>query len=470
MPSHMTEHKPHDWRTRKDPFEEVWETYILPLLRRDEDAGLQATTIIEELKTKTLGQNWDRCLRTLQRRVRVWRAEHGPPKEVVFPQDHPPGEEAAYDFTHCEELNVTILGVEFPHLIFEYILSFSGHRCGQLAFGETYEALARGLQDAMWEMGGTPRRVRHDNLSAATHNLKALDPHRKLTARYQALVSHYRVASSRIRPGKSNENGVAEKAHDVLKTALDQALRLRGSRDFESIEAYWIFVLKVIERLNAKCAEKWAIERETLRPLPSVRLPDYTVVKTTVRRWSCIQVAKNTYSVPSRLIGEEVTVHVHPDTVEVFYNSKRVESFPRLRGDGRHRVDYRHIIGSLVRKPGAFTNYRYREELYPTVVFRRAYDALVEWRGERAYVDYVQILHLAARNSQIEVETALELLLDATDRFGFADVETLVKPGRAEASAVITAIQPHTPSLQPFDELLSGECHACLKAELPVAC
>ena len=109
------------------------------MLRRDEDAGLQATTIIEELKAKTPGQDWDRCLRTLQRRIRVWRAEEGPPKEVVFPQDHPPGEEAAYDFTHCEELKITILGIEFPHLIFEYILSFSGHRFGQLAFGETYE-------------------------------------------------------------------------------------------------------------------------------------------------------------------------------------------------------------------------------------------------------------------------------------------------------------------------------------------
>ena len=469
LPSHSNHRKPHDWRTRKDPFEEVWETQILPLLKRDEDAGLQATTILEDLKAKRPGQDWDRHLRTLQRRVRVWRAQEGPPKEVIFPQDHPPGEEAAYDFTHCEELKVSILGVEFPHMIFECILSFSGHRFVQLAFGETYEALSCGLQDAMWDMGGVPERVRHDNLSAATHNLKALEPHRKLTARYQALVSHYRVDSSRINPGKSNENGVVEKGHDVLKTALDQALRLRGTRDFDSVDAYWSFVLSVKDRLNARCAARWVLERDCLRPLPTTRIPDYTVVKTTVRRWSCIRVANNTYSVPSRLIGEEVAVRVHPDSVEVFYRDKLVDCYPRLRGDGKHRIDFRHIIDSLVRKPGAFANYRYREELFPTLVFRRAYDALVRLRGERAHIDYLQILHLAAHHSQIDVETALELLIGA-DSFGFPDVEALVKPRDAAAPTVVVAILPQTPSLVYFDELISGECYDCLKERLALAC
>ena len=470
MPTHVKTSKPHDWRTRKNPFEEVWDPYILPLLREDKDGGLQATTIIGELNTKKPEGKWDKHLRTLQRQLRIWRAEEGPPKEVVFPQDHPPGEEGAYDFTHCEELNVTINGVAFPHLIFEYILSHSGHRYVELAFGETYEALSSGLQGAFWWTGGVPKRVRHDNLSAATHNLKAVEPHLKLTKRYEALMSHYDVQSSRINPGKSNENGIAEKGHDVLKTALDQKLRLRRSRDFDSVAAYWEFVLGVRDSLNAKCAERWALERPCLGELPSTRLPNYTVVKTVVRRWSCIRVARNTYSVPSRYIGEELTVRVHPDTVELFYHGKRVDEYPRLRGEGQHRIDYRHIIDSLVRKPGAFTNYRYREDLFPTLVFRRAYDALVTWRGERAYVDYVRILHLAAKQSQVDVEMALEIGLSEGPRFGFADIEALVVPRSSDPPAVVVAIPVQTPSYKHFDELISGECHAILTQEIPVAC
>jgi hypothetical protein len=183
-----------------------------------------------------------------------------------------------------------------------------------------------------------------------------------------------------------------------------------------------------------------------------------------------MRVARNTYSVPSRYIGEELTVRVHPDTIELFYRGKRLDEYPRLRGDGQHRIDYRHIIDSLVRKPGAFTNYRFREELFPTLVFRRAYDALVAWRGERAYVDYVRILHLAAHHTQSEVETALEISLAEEARFGSADIEALVVPRASTPAAMVAAIPALTPSCKQFDELISGECHAILTQEVPIAC
>jgi len=459
--------KPHDWRTRTDPFEAVWSEYVLPLLQQDDGDRLQATTIIQELKTKKPDVDWKKHLRTLQRQLCVWRTEEGPPKEVMFPQDHPPGQQASYDFTHAEELDVTIRGMPFPHLLFQFIMSASGHRYVEMAFGETFEALSSGLQGAFWELGGVPTGVlRHDNLSAATHELKGLDPGRKLTKRYAALLSHYGVGSSRIERGKSHQNGIAEKGHDVLKTRLDQRLILRGSRDFDSVPAYLGFLGCTVAGLNELCVAAWAEEQKLLCPLPSARVPNYTEFKKKVTRWSIIRVSDNCYSVPSKLIGAEVTLRVHPDSIDVLYRGKKMDSFPRLRGQGKYRIDYRHIIESLVKKPGAFVNYRFREELYPSLVFRKAYDALVEYRGERAYVDYVRILHLAATVSESDVALALELLLGGQTAFDFKDVEGLVAPRQPQP---VTTPQPLKPVLTGYDNLLSGEFRANLQDNFAIA-
>src|SRR5207247_1585623 len=175
-------------------------------------------------------------LRTLEWRVRDWRAERGPDKEVYFPQEHLPGRMGSMDFTHATELGVTIMGVLFVHLFFQLVLAYSGWRFVDLAFGETFEALVKGLQGGLWALGGVPDKVRQDNLSAATHEL-AKTGGRALTRRFAEVVEHYGFESSRIRPGESHENGVVEKAHHLLKSALLQALLLRGSRDFPSVEA-----------------------------------------------------------------------------------------------------------------------------------------------------------------------------------------------------------------------------------------
>lgn len=405
LPSESKE--PRGWRTRPDPFAAVWESDVVPLLRSDEGGVLEGPTVLAELRRRHGDFFGPAQLRTLQRRMQQWRAMHGAGKEVMFEQVHPPGREGAFDFTDASELRVTIGGQVFAHLLFQLVLSFSKWRWVGLAFSETFEALLRGLQDALWALGGMPAVWRSDNLSAATHHIPGAG--RELNRRFAAVLEHYGARSTRIEPRKSHQNGIVEKSHDILKSALDQALILRGSRDFTSVESYMAFVGEIRERLNAPHASRLEEERRYLGPLPSARLPDHTTYTATVRQWSTIHFAHRVYSVPSRLIGCEVEIRQHADVIEVFYGDRRKPTavMPRIRGDKYHQVDYRHVIWSLMRKPGAFARYRYREELFPSLVFRRAYDALVDARGERADVEYVRILHLAASTMQGDVEHAL---------------------------------------------------------------
>jgi hypothetical protein len=442
---------PRSWRTREDPFEGVWDEEIVPLLERDEERVLQATTLIDLLEGRHPGRFTPGQVRTLQRRMRDWRAVHGADREVYFEQVHPPGREAQLDFTHATELGVRIGGEVFEHLLFEWVLSFSGWRYVCLAYGETFEALVDGLQGALWELGGVPEIARSDNLSAATHELKRSGG-RALNERFAAVLAHYGLRSTRIHPGRSHENGVAEQAHHRLKSALAQALVIRGSRDFDSVAAYEVFVQEVVERLNRPRLARLAEERPHLRPLPSSRVPAYTVYRMTVRKWSTVRVSKKTYSVPSRLRGHEVEVRQYANEVEVLYQGTVVERMPRLRGGRDHRIDYRHIIWSLVRKPGAFARYRYREELFPTPVFREAYDALVRFRGERADVDYVRTLHLAASTLECTVEQALRELLAERMPFDYATVRERAVPAKPEVPQLAT---PELPDLRVFDALLA---------------
>jgi hypothetical protein len=375
--------KRHWWRNRPDPFGEVFGREVVPLLAADEKRVLEARTILGELNRRHPGGFSARQLRTLQRRIRQWRALNGPDKEVFFPQEHPPGREAAYDFTNCDELGVTICGTPFEHLLFELALGFSGWRWPTVALSESYEALLLGVQEALWRLGGVVEVLRSDNLSAATHELPSGG--RALTQRYQGLLDHYGLKATRIFPRKAHENGVVEQAHRRTKSILAQILVLRGSRDFPSVEEYQRWVREVIEREhNALLGEKLVEERRHLRPLPVVALPAYTTFTVIVRRWSTIRVLNHTYSVPARLIGERVRVHLHHNQLEVYYAGKLVERLPRLRGRRWARIDYHHVIWSLVKKPGAFARYRWREELFPSLVFRRAYDALGGFHHERA--------------------------------------------------------------------------------------
>ena len=452
LPAEMTGER--TWRTRGDPFVGVWDEVIVPLLQQDTGRKLQATTVLEWLEERSPGRYSQGQLRTLQRRLRDWRALHGPEREVFFPQTHPPGREAQLDFTHCDALGVTIEGQPFRHLLFEFILSHSGWRDVELASGETFEALVDGLQQALWNLGGVPEVVRTDNLSAATHDLRR-QRGRVLNDRFRAVLDHYGLQSTRINPRSSHENGVVEQAHRRLKSAMEQALVIRGSRDFPSVEAYRTFVSTVVNKQNqrAHVQHKLEEERAHLRPLPSAPIPSCSVYRARVLRWSTIRVAGRTYTVPARLIGHEVEARVYARRVEVVYKGHVVAELERLRGEDRVRVDYRHVIESLVRKPGAFARYRYREHLFPTSIFRKAYVALSRWRGERADVEYVRVLHLAATTMETVVERVLAQLLEAGEPFDYVVVRDLAAPSRPPTPE-LTALSP--PDLGVYDALLQG--------------
>ncbi|MFO0615249.1 MAG: IS21 family transposase [Polyangiaceae bacterium] len=443
------------WRTREDPFAVVWDEEVVPLLGAAHGERLEAKTIFEALNRKRSAEErfGSGQLRTLQRRIREWRAHHGAPTEVMFPQVHTAGRMGSFDFTHATELGVTIGGVLFVHLFFEFVLAFSGWRFVQLAFGETFEALLSGLQGAFFAAKGVPERVRLDGLSAATHELVKTGG-RALTTRFAALVDHYGFVPSRIQPGEGHENGVAEKAHHLLKNGLDQELILRGSREFVSVDAYLAFVADVVHRkFHAGNEEKIALERAALRALPAMKVPEYSIFPgLRVSEWSTINVGGRIYSVPSRLKRHEVTARLHADFVDVRLGTKSVATMPRLRGDKNHRIDYRHVIWSLVQKPGAFAAYRFREDMFPSQTFREAYDRLRRGRGDRADVEYVRILHLAASTTERSVEEALIALLAEGEAFDYARVKSIAHP--AEPKVPVVTIGKPDPGA--YDDLLES--------------
>ena len=444
--------QPRDWRTRPDPFAAVWPTDVEPLLRSDLKGILEAKVVLEVLRQRYPEQFQPGQARTLQRRFRDWRARHGVEPEVFFQQVAVPGREAAIDFTHATDLGVTIAGEPLPHLLFEFVLSYSHWTWVAVAFGETFEALVAGVQGALWALGGVPTVLRSDNLSAATHELKASSG-RDLTPRFRAVLEHYGLRSSRITPGRAHENGVAEQAHRRLKSLVAQALLVRGHAAFDDLAAYETFVQEVVAYWrNRPAAARLAEERPALRALPSAAIPSYTSYTPVVRRWSTIRVAHRTYSVPAQLMGHTIDARVYPNVVEVRYRDHLVQTMPRLRGEDEHRIDYRHVIGWLVRKPGAFARYRYREDLYPSVTFRRAYDALVRTHGERADVEYLRILHLAATAGETRVAAVLAGLLDQIGGFDYVTVQTQVAP----PALTVPVIHIPAPDLAVYDALRVG--------------
>lgn len=411
------------YRTRRDPFAEVWPA-IEGLLQ--EAPGLEAATILATLSARPEGCFPEGQLRTLQRKIRRWRATSGPEREVMFAQQHRPGEACQSDFTEMDELGVTIGGEPFGHLFYHFVLPYSNWETGGICFSETFEALIAGLQAALRELGRAPRYHRTDNLSAATHALG--EGSRVFNDRYVGALAHYSLLPDKNTPGCGHENGDVEQAHHRLKRAIEQALLLRGQREFASRADYEGFVGALIAARNRPRAGKLQEELARMHELPLTRLDDFRPERVLVTRFSTLRVAGNSYSVDSRLIGERVEVRLYPERLEVYYAGGRVAEIERLRGKGGATIDYRHLIWSLVRKPGAFARYRWREALFPTLVFRRAFDALERRRPGRADVEYVRILHLAASTSEAEVEAVLAGLLEADELRDYAQVRDAVSP------------------------------------------
>jgi hypothetical protein len=394
---------PRRYRTRPNPFADDWPWVEQQLTR---DPALQATTLFVLLCERRPEHYQDAQLRTLQRQIAAWRAQHGPAREVFFSQIHQPGIVAQSDFTHMTDLGITLARIPSPHLLFHLVLVYSNVEAVHLVLSESFEALAEGIEVCLWQIGGVPRQHRTDHLSAAMRPLDG-DGRRQATARYAALMAHYGMEPTTNSLGAAHENGDVEQAHFRFKQAVDQALRVRGSRDFADRPAYARFLQDLVRQRNLTRQARFAEEQATLRPLPRAPLDLCREVRVPVSRGSTIQVLRNTYSVPARLIGVRVTVRVRAETLEVYQGTIHLLTIPRLLGERQHRIDYRHLSASLVRKPGAFAQYRYRDDLFPTLTFRQAYDALVQAVPHRADRDYVRLLHLAAGTSEAAVEAVL---------------------------------------------------------------
>jgi transposase len=441
---------PHTWRTRPDPFVEVWPE-VEALLRQD--GGLQAKTIWTELNERHAGRFSAGQLRTLQRRVLAWRATSGPDREVFFPQTHVPGEQAQSDFTDMRALEVMIAGQPFPHLLYHFVLTYSNWESVSICPSESFESLSAGVQNALWRLGGVPLEHRTDNLSAATHELSE-SRGRDFTERYRELTNHYGLRASRNFPGNAHENGDVESANGKLKSSIDQRLRLRGSRAFVSREAYEGFLDICVQARNATRHARIEEERPHLRALPVRPLPAYRESYVTVSRASAVRILKRSYSVSSRLIGCQVRVRLHADIVELDYKGERVAVMERLVGRDPHRIDYRHIIHTLVRKPGAFRRYVFREALFPTLEFRRTYDALVAEGSDQADLEYVRILHLAASDGEESVRAVLEDLLNHATPPTYEAVRARVRGPRTPEG--VPCLDITAPDLTLYDRLLGA--------------
>lgn len=442
----MTEHT---WRTRTDPFEVHWDEVREKL---DENPGLEAKTLFEDLQRRFPGTFPDGQLRTLQRRVKRWRALEGPSKETFFPQLHRPGELAQSDYTHMGKLGITIAKQPFDHLVYHFVLTYSNWETGSVCYSESFESLSEGLQTALWELGGVPQSHQTDRLTAAVHNALHQE---EFTKRYQALLRHYALNGRKSQAGSPNENGDVEQSNHRLKRAVQQALLLRGSFDFDSIDEYRFFLRGLFTRLNRGRRERFIEEQRVLRSLPERRLESCTRLEVGVSRASTIRVSNNTYSVASRLIGETLQVQLFADHLDLYYAQKRVDTVPRLRGKNRHLINYRHVIDQLRRKPGAFENYRYREEMFPGSCFRLAYDELKERHTRQvAAREYLKILVLAAKENEAAVAAALTELCGRQPITAEA-VEELVSV--QQIPTPFTDIGIATVDLASYDSLLSME-------------
>ncbi len=444
LPSQMRE--PHRWRTRPDPFAKVWEE-VEPILQTD--ASVQAKTVFEHLCRKYPGKFQEGQLRTLQRRVKQWRVRAGPPREVMLTQEHEPGRQGQSDFTRMGSLNVTINGQRFDHMVYHFVLTYSNWEAVTVCFSESFESLSAGLQNALWRLGGVPSEHRTDSLSAAVNNLNDTE---EFTARYRGLLDHYRLGATHTQAGQAHENGDVEQSHYRFKMAMAQELILRGSRDLESLELYEQFLAELVQRRNAARGARLGEELSRLGRLPERRLDDTRRIPVRVSRASTIRVQKNIYSVDSRLIREWVDARLGAEQVEVWYGGECVDRFERLAGSGKHRIDYRHVIHSLVRKPGAFAHYRYREDMFPRLLFRLAYDSLREQHPATADRQYLKILQMAATDGEERVHDLLRHLVET----GGSITADSVQDGLAADRPVESAwrISVDAPQIGLYDALL----------------
>jgi hypothetical protein len=450
------------WRTRADPLAEVWQSVLVPMLEKAPQ--LEPQTLLLHLEQIRPGEEWSRRKRTLQRRVEQWQALHGPPQEVMFLQQHRPGVLGISDFTVLKCQPITIAGVVLEHRLFHFRLPYSGWGHVEVIHGgESFVALSEAWQNALTLCGGVPAEHRTDSLSACYRNRDgsyASD----FTSRYRELCSHLGVTATRNNRGVAHENGAIEGPNRHWKRRLEQQLIKRGSSDFATEAEYRQLVGQVNATLNQRPSvqQKLTIERLHLLPVPVVRFADYEPLVVRVRSTSTIEVRSVTYSVPSRLISHQLTVHLRHDRLDLFLRSQFVETLPRLhRRAGEigplRRIDFRHVIESLRRKPRALLRAQLQSEILPGEVWQQLWrQLLAALHPDEAAKVMVDALHVAAKQGDM---VGMERYLRRQLRSGELNLDGLrshygLRPPRGLAAMPQLDIPEHT--LSSYDELLGG--------------
>ena len=439
-------------RRRPDPLASVWEAEIVPML--EAAPGIRAVGVFDEIirRHPELGEG---VRRTLERRIRTWRALKGPEKDVIFRQEHPPGRMGLSDFTDVGGLGISIAGEPLAHRLYHFRLAFSGFEHAHVVLGgESFVALAEGLQNALWALGGVPEQHRSDSLSAAFRNLDR-DAQEDLTKRYEALMRHYGMTPTRNNAGVAHENGSIESPHGHLKNVIEDELLLRGLRDFEDLAAYRRFIDEVVGRRNARNRKQIEIERGVLRPLPQRRTADYEETRVIVTSSGGFILRKVFYTVPSRLIGHWLTVRLYDDRLVCFLGSSEVATLRRGHSPDHHKraqvVDYRHVIHALRRKPMALLNLVYRDQLFPRAAYARAFEALLAGVGEKRWCRTMVGLRALAHDRVCEAELADAIAadLDAGRLPDLASLRERFLPDAASIPQVVVEMA----SLSLYDEL-----------------
>lgn len=445
--------KDRDWRTREDPFESIWPEVEA---RLEEAPDLQGKALFEWFCEQYPGVFQEGQLRTFQRKIKRWRATDGPGKEVYFPQTHKPGKRLSFDFTHMDELEITIRGEPFSHLLFHAVLTYSNWQWIRICHSESLLALRGGIQSSFLQLGHLPQEIWSDHSSAATHQIGADQPgERAFNERYLELTDHFGVTPKTIQVNSPHENGDVESANGALKSKVNQHLLLRGSRDFEDLDTYRLFLEKIVHKANRNRTDKLKEELAVMRPLNERLLHEYEEKSVRVTSWSTVNINRKTYSVPSRLIGERVKVRLYEDRAEIWFAGAVQERIPRTPGRS-HQINYRHIIDWLLRKPGAFCNYRYHEDLFPQLRFRRAYDELSNALPQRtADLEYLRILKHAAYNSENDVSEALEMLHELAMLPTLHHVEEFLP----QRELTIPEMEAYAVRLSSYDQLIEGAHH-----------
>lgn len=448
------EKQPHDWRTRKDPLEAVWSAARGMLETAPE---LQAKALFEHLSERAAGGIEENVLRTFQRRVRQWRLEHGNEKEVFFSQEVRPGAVLAVDWTDMRDLGVSICGVKLDHLMFHAVLPYSNWQWAVRSRSESLLSVRSGLKATIGRLGRVPKELLIDNSSTATHRLSGDGKRRGFNEEFLSVCEHFGMSPRTTNVSSPHENGTCEAMHGHFKRRLEQHLLLRGSRDFESEEAYDRFVIWVLERANALRGERFAQEVAAMREHLAPELPDYTETMVRVNNNSTIRVCKRVYSVPSKLIGSRLRARIHETHIVLLDGMVVLAELPLRGGDRGAVIDFRHVIKWLVRKPGAFSEYRWREAMFPSLVWRAAYDHLCRHHDAHAAdVCYLEILQLAADEGLGAVENIVEqLLLAPKPAVNAAEVTALLRTYEDEAMA-FRERKAMPVSLHVYDGLLGG--------------